>query len=53
VTIRVTPREGRVEVDGHGFEATALPPFIIEMVRRGGLVPYVRRRLSEQPRRGP
>ncbi len=52
-TIRVAPREGRVDVDGHAFEATVLPPFIIEMVRRGGLVPYVRRRLSEQPRRGP
>jgi 3-isopropylmalate/(R)-2-methylmalate dehydratase small subunit len=45
--VRITADEGRVEVDGRVFSAPVLPPFLIDMVRRGGLVPYVRTRLAE------
>lgn len=44
--IRLVADEGRVEVDGRSFEASKMPPFIIDMVRRGGLVPWVRARLG-------
>jgi len=44
--IRIHAEDGRVEVDGVAFKATVLPPFIIDMVQRGGLVPYVRDRLA-------
>jgi 3-isopropylmalate/(R)-2-methylmalate dehydratase small subunit len=44
--IRIAAEEGRVEVDDRAFETPALPPFVIDMVRRGGLVPYVRQRLG-------
>jgi len=45
-SIRVVADEGRVEVDGRSFAASPLPPFVIEMIRRGGLVPWVRARLG-------
>jgi 3-isopropylmalate/(R)-2-methylmalate dehydratase small subunit len=44
--VRIVADEGRVEVDGRGFAAPVLPPFVIDMVKRGGLVPYVRGRLK-------
>ena len=46
--ITVVAEEGLVEVDGRVFESPALPAFVIEIVRGGGLVPYVRRRLEER-----
>ena len=39
-------RHERVEVDGQVFTTAAMPPFIIDMMRLGGLVPYVRTRLA-------
>ena len=45
-TIRIAAEEGRVEVDGRSFDTTVLPPFVIDMIRGGGLVEYVRRRLE-------
>ena len=44
--IRIEADHGRVEVDGQAFTTAAMPPFIIDMVRLGGLVPYVRTRLA-------
>jgi len=52
VPIRIDPEQGRVEVAGRGFDATPLPPFIIDMMRRGGLVPWVRGRLQDRSGRG-
>lgn len=49
-TVRVLSDQGRVEVDGRRFEASPLPPFIIDMIRRGGLVPWVRARLEARVR---
>jgi len=31
------------------YQATAYPPFMLELIRAGGLIPYTRRRLHEQP----
>ncbi len=44
--ITIVADQGRVEVDDRLFVAAALPPFVIEMMRGGGLVEYVRRRLE-------
>ena len=44
--IRIAAEEGRVEVDGRVFSTPALPSFVIDMMRRGGLVSYVRGRLE-------
>jgi 3-isopropylmalate/(R)-2-methylmalate dehydratase small subunit len=44
--IRIRADEGRIEVDGQEFSTAVLPPFVIDMVKRGGLVPYVRGRLE-------
>lgn len=45
-SMRVIAAEGRVVVDGREFAAPVLPPFVIEIVKQGGLVPYVRGRLE-------
>jgi len=47
-SISIAAEEGRVEVEGRVFETSPLPPFIVEMMRRGGLVEYVRQRLAER-----
>ena len=44
--IRIVSDRGRVEVDGTSFELAPLPRFIIDMIRGGGLEPWVRGRLS-------
>ena len=44
--VRVDPRGGVVEVDGKTFEAPALPPFMLEMIESGGLVPWTQSRLG-------
>lgn len=45
--ITIAAEEGRVEVDGCEFDTSPLPPFVIGMIRCGGLVEYVRRRLGK------
>jgi 3-isopropylmalate/(R)-2-methylmalate dehydratase small subunit len=44
--ISIDADKGAVAVDGQPFETAPLPPFIIDMVRSGGLVPWVRSRLE-------
>jgi len=44
--IRIAADEGMIRVDGREFSTPALPPFVIDMIRRGGLVEYVKRRLG-------
>ena len=46
--IKIEAEDGRLQVDGKHFETPALPPFVIDMMRRGGLVPYVRGRLGSE-----
>jgi 3-isopropylmalate/(R)-2-methylmalate dehydratase small subunit len=46
--IRIAAERGLVEVDARRFQVPPLPPFVLDMVRRGGLVPWVRARLAER-----
>ena len=46
--IRIEAEQGKVEVDGCSFDTPVLPSFVIDMIRGGGLVDYVRRRLAER-----
>lgn len=46
--LRILPEQGRVEIAGDTFEVAPLPPFIIDMMRLGGLVPWVRARLESR-----
>lgn len=46
VQIRVDAHAGTVDVDGVAFEARPLPPFMLEMIEAGGLVPWARRRVA-------
>jgi len=41
-SIRIEIEAGVVEVDGRGFAATALPPFMVELLEAGGLAPWIR-----------
>ncbi len=45
-TVRIVADEGVIQVDGRRFTTTVLPAFILDMTRRGGLVPWVRARLG-------
>ena len=51
--VRVDLAEGVVEnlTRGGRFAADAFPPFLQELIDRGGLLPYVRARLAEEGRR--
>jgi len=40
--VRVEIESGAVEVDGTVFAATALPPFMVELLYAGGLAPWIR-----------
>jgi 3-isopropylmalate/(R)-2-methylmalate dehydratase small subunit len=52
--LRVDVAGGRVEnvTRGAAYEAVALPPFMQELIARGGLLPYVQSRLDEGAARG-
>jgi 3-isopropylmalate/(R)-2-methylmalate dehydratase small subunit len=45
--IRIIAEQGKVEVDGTPFAVAPIPPFIIDMISGGGLVNWVRGRLSD------
>jgi 3-isopropylmalate/(R)-2-methylmalate dehydratase small subunit len=40
-TVRVDPEAGTIEVDGTVYSVQPLPPFMLELIRAGGLVPWV------------
>lgn len=40
--VSVEIESGAVEVDGLAFAATALPPFMVELLNAGGLAPWIR-----------
>ena len=44
VTIKVV--EGSINVNGKEYKGTALPDFLIDMIKEGGAVPAVRKRLG-------
>ena len=47
--IAVDAATGKVAVDGQEFSAVPVPPFMLEMLDRGGLISWARHKLS-QPR---
>jgi 3-isopropylmalate/(R)-2-methylmalate dehydratase small subunit len=40
-SIRIETDTGAIEVDGQLFSARPLPPFVLELLQAGGLVPWV------------
>jgi 3-isopropylmalate/(R)-2-methylmalate dehydratase small subunit len=44
--ISVDAAAGRVAVDGQEFGAAPVPPFMLEMLEQGGLIPWARHKLS-------
>jgi 3-isopropylmalate dehydratase small subunit len=43
-SISVDVQSGAIAIDGQEFQATPLPPFMVELVGCGGLVPWIRER---------
>ena len=48
--VRINTDTGELDVDGRRYQADAMHPFTIEIVREGGLVPWARRRVSGEAR---
>ncbi len=46
VSVDLTRGAIRDEGSGREYRAAVFPPFVLEIIRAGGLVPYVRRRLG-------
>ncbi len=40
--VRIEIETGTIDVDGRQFRATALPPFMVELLNAGGLAPWIR-----------
>jgi len=40
--------EGWLEVDGQRFDVAAYPPFVLELVRDGGLIPHIRKQVEQE-----
>jgi 3-isopropylmalate/(R)-2-methylmalate dehydratase small subunit len=49
--IRIETETGAIAVDGATFAARPLPPFMLELLGAGGLVPWIASRLPELTRR--
>jgi 3-isopropylmalate/(R)-2-methylmalate dehydratase small subunit len=45
-TIAIDTDTGQVVVDGHSFQAAAIPAFMLDMIAAGGLVPYAQAQLA-------
>jgi 3-isopropylmalate/(R)-2-methylmalate dehydratase small subunit len=45
--ISIDPEAGAIRVDGRDFQTRPLPPFMLELLRSGGLVPWISDRLPE------
>ncbi len=45
--ISVDAAVGKVIVDGKEFVATPVPPFMLEMLERGGLIPWAQHKLAQ------
>jgi 3-isopropylmalate/(R)-2-methylmalate dehydratase small subunit len=44
--VRIETETGAIEVDGERYESPPLPAFMLELLRSGGLVPWIGDRLS-------
>ena len=40
--------EGWLEVEGQRFPVAAYPPFVLELVRDGGLIPHIRKQVEQE-----
>lgn len=47
--IRIDTDTGEIEVDGARFSVPPVPPFVLEILGSGGLVPWARRRIAGRP----
>ena len=45
--ISIDAASGVVDVDGRGFQAAPIPPFMLEMIKCGGLISWARDKLGE------
>jgi 3-isopropylmalate/(R)-2-methylmalate dehydratase small subunit len=45
-SVRIETDTGAIEVDGQAFTARPLPPFVLELLQAGGLVPWIGGRLA-------
>ncbi len=45
--ISVDAAAGKVTVDGREFTAAPVPPFMLEMLERGGLIPWAQHKLAQ------
>ena len=48
--VRVDTDTGEIEIEGKRFEANPLPPFMLDMITSGGLVPWAKRQLDATSR---
>ncbi len=47
--IRIDTDTGHIEVDGERFAAEPIPPFMQDMISSGGLIPWGKQKLQEEP----
>jgi 3-isopropylmalate/(R)-2-methylmalate dehydratase small subunit len=45
--ISIDAATGKVSVDGQEFVAVPIPPFMLEMLERGGLIPWAQHKLAQ------
>ena len=45
--ISIDAAAGKVSVDGKEFTAAPVPPFMLEMLERGGLIPWAQHKLAQ------
>jgi 3-isopropylmalate/(R)-2-methylmalate dehydratase small subunit len=50
-SIRIETDTGTIDVDGKEFTARPLPPFVLDLLRSGGLVPWIGERLTAEERK--
>ena len=47
-SVRIDTDSGEIRVDGEVFHAAPIPPFMLDLIASGGLVPWARDRLGSQ-----
>ncbi len=47
--VRIDTSAGTIEVDGASYRTSPVPPFMLELVEAGGLVPWIRERARPAP----
>jgi 3-isopropylmalate dehydratase small subunit len=47
--IRIDTDKGEIVVEGEHFAAEPIPPFMQDMISSGGLIPWAKMKLQEEP----